>query len=258
MRAAGYRRWDYRLVLQSYPSRAAENRYPEAGVGRFLVGGCPFYDSDSNWARDSLVALLDQKLREVALAAGVQFLSLRDAFQGREVCSKTTALVDTANPPSPIRSEWARAIGAASILQGQGIDEEAHPNAFGQGALGRCLTLLFARPTGSWACRNTSGRGPEAMSLARSSSLPESFRMRLRVSPRRVRTGRRRCFRLRVLSSGQPVERVTIRLAGNRGRTGAGGRLRMCARIRTRNYRATARRAGFRPVSVIVRSRARR
>ncbi len=259
MGSAGYRPWNYRLVLQSYPSpipRAAENRYPEAGLQRALTGGCPFYDSDSNTARDSLVPLLDDNLKSIALVTGVQFLSLRDVLQGREICSKSTRLADAANPPSGVTSEWARAIGALAILQGAVIDEEAHPNAFGQKALGRCLTLLFARPTGSWACKNAPGRGPEAMSLSRASSLPDRFRLQLKVSPRRVVAGRRRCFRFRALSSGQPVEQVTIRFAGKRGRTDSRGRLRRCARVRARNYRARATRSGFRPVSVIVRAHA--
>lgn len=260
MRSAGYRPWNYRLVLQSYPSpipRAAENRYSEFSLQRSTAGGCPFYDSDSNWARNSLVPLLDENLRAVALVTGAQFLSLRDTLQGREICSRSTRLVDASNPPSATTSDWARAIGVNPILQGQGIDEEAHPNAFAQVALGRCLTLLFTRPTGSWACRNAAGRGTDGMSLTRVSSSPERYRMSLRVAPRRVRAGRR-CFRFRVLSGGQPVERATVRFAGRRGRTNSRGRLRKCVRLRARRYRARASRSNFRSVSVIVRATRRR
>lgn len=261
MRSAGYRPWNYRLVLQSYPSpipRAAENRYSESGLQRSTTGGCPFYDSDSNWARNVLVPLLDENLRSVALVTGAQFLSLRDSLQGREICSKSTRLADSAHPPSATTSDWARAIGVNPILQGQGIDEEAHPNAYGQLALGRCLTLLSSRATGSWACRNTPGRGTDGMALTQISSSPERYRMSLRVSPRRVRAGRRRCFRFRVLSGGQPVERARIRFAGTRGRTNSRGRLRKCARLRARRYRARASRSNFRSVSVIVRGVRRR
>ena len=258
MRAAGYRPWNYRLVVQSYPSplpRAAENRYPESSIQRSLVGNCPFYDSDSTWARDSVVPLLDDNLKTLAVFTGAQFLSMRDALQGREMCSRSTRLVDGANPPSPVASEWARAIGAGPIVQGQGIEEEAHPNAFAQKAFGRCLALLYARSTGSYACRNSAGRGPEALTLASVSPSPGKYRMKLRVSPRRATAGRRRCFRFRATSGGQPVERVTIRFAGRRGRTNRQGRLRRCARLRARRYRATARRADFRSTSVTVRGR---
>jgi hypothetical protein len=260
MQAAGYRQWNYRIVLQSYPSpvpRASENRYPEAGLARTLTGGCPFYDRDLNQARDRIVPLLDTNLQAIATVTGVQFLSLRDTLQGREVCANASKLVDNANPPSPVTSEWARAIGVNPILQGRGIDEEAHPNAYAQKALGRCVTLLYTRRTGSWACKNTPGQGTEAMALSRVSSLPGRYRMKLRVAPRRVRAGRR-CFRFRVSSGVQPVERVTIRLAGRRlGRTNSRGRLRKCVRLRARRYRARATRTDFRSTSAVVRARRR-
>jgi hypothetical protein len=260
MQAAGYRQWNYRIVLQSYPSpvpRASENRYPEWSLARPLAGGCPFYDADLNWSRDSLVSVLDANLKAIATVTGVQFLSLRDALQGREICAKTSKLVDNANPPSPVTSEWVRAIGVNPILQGRGIDEEAHPNAYGQKALGRCVTLLYTRRTGSWACKNTPGQGTEAMTLSNVSSLPGRYRMKLRVAPRRVRAGRR-CFRFRVSSGSQPVERVTIRFAGRRlGKTSSRGRLRKCVRLRARRYRARATRTDFRSASAIVRARRR-
>jgi hypothetical protein len=44
-----------------------------------------------------------------------------------------------------------------------------HPNAFGQRALGKCVTLIYAQPTGNWTCRNTAGQGYSAMTL---SSIP--------------------------------------------------------------------------------------
>ena len=187
---------------------------------------------------------------------GVQFLSLSDAFQGREICSRSTKLVDKANPVSPVTSEWARMIGAGPIVQGQGIDEEAHPNAFGQLALGRCVTLLNDHPTGSWACKNTPGKDFNAMSVSRVSTLPGKYRMKLKVSPRRVRAGRR-CLRFRTTSGGQPVAGVTIRLAGRRGKTNSRGRLRKCVRLRARRYRARATRADFSSTAVTVRARRR-
>jgi hypothetical protein len=259
MRSAGYRPWHYRLVLQSYPSpvpRAAENRYLQNGPSRGAIGNCPLYDRDLNEARDTLVPRLDAELRAIAFEKGAQFLSLQDTLQGHEMCARSARLADASNPPSAVTSEWSRFIGITAILQGGTIEEEAHPNAYGQRALGRCVTLLFARSTGSWTCRNTPGRGTDAMVLSRVSSLPGRFRLRLRASPRRVRAGRRSCFTFRALSGGQPVERVTVRFAGTRGRTSRTGRVRKCVRLRrARRYRATARRPGFRPASVTVGAR---
>ncbi|MEU6169159.1 GDSL-type esterase/lipase family protein [Streptomyces tanashiensis] len=166
MTAAGYAASDYRIVLQSYPSpipRAADNRYGESGWARTNTGGCPFWNADSDWARDSLVPQLAARLKGVATAKGVQFLDLRDALQGREVCAKAAKQVTATVPPSGTASEWARWIDSQST---QGLVQESmHPNAYGQQALGRCLALISARPTGNQSCRNTAGSGPSGMYL---------------------------------------------------------------------------------------------
>ncbi|MFD3530310.1 GDSL-type esterase/lipase family protein [Streptomyces sp. NPDC058664] len=166
MTAAGYGSSDYRIVLQSYPSpipRAADNRYSESGWARTNTGGCPFWDLDSNWARDSLVPQIANRLKGVAAAKGVQFMDLRDALQGREVCAKASKQVTSTVPASGATSEWARWIDSQST-QGL-VQESVHPNAYGQQALGRCLALINARPTGNHSCRNTAGSGPSGMYL---------------------------------------------------------------------------------------------
>ncbi|MEU3608826.1 GDSL-type esterase/lipase family protein [Streptomyces sp. NPDC035033] len=166
MTGAGYAASDYRIVLQSYPSplpRAAENRYSESGWARTNTGGCPFWNKDSDWARDSLVPQLANRLRQVAVAKGAQFLDLRDALQGREVCARASRQVTASLPPSGASSEWARWIDSQST---QGLVQESmHPNAYGQQALGRCLALIHAVPSGHRACRNTAGAGPSGMYL---------------------------------------------------------------------------------------------
>ncbi|MFC9386625.1 GDSL-type esterase/lipase family protein [Streptomyces venezuelae] len=166
MSGAGYASSDYRIVLQSYPSpipRAADNRYGESGWSRTNTGGCPFWNADSDWARDSLVPQLADRLKAVATAKGVQFMDLRDALQGREVCAKASRQVTSTAPASGTTSEWARWIDSQST---QGLVQESmHPNAYGQQALGRCLALVHARPTGHQNCRNTAGAGPSGMYL---------------------------------------------------------------------------------------------
>lgn len=166
MTAAGYAASDYRIVLQSYPSpipRAADNRYGESGWTRTNTGGCPFWNADSDWARDSLVPQLANRLKGVAAAKGVQFMDLRDALQGREVCAKASKQVTSTVPASATTSEWARWIDSQST---QGLVQESmHPNAYGQQALGRCLALVHARPTGNHSCRNTAGSGASGMYL---------------------------------------------------------------------------------------------
>lgn len=167
MAAARYSPSDYRIVLQSYPSpipRSRENRYPERGFSRIETGGCPFWNVDSDWARDSLVPQISNRLAAVAASRGVQFLDLRDVLQGREVCSTATRQATKTDPPSAVTSEWSRFL---DYYYRQGTTQESfHPDYYAQLALGRCLTLIDARATGNWYCRNTPGRDASGMVLA--------------------------------------------------------------------------------------------
>ncbi|MFF1493047.1 GDSL-type esterase/lipase family protein [Streptomyces sp. NPDC058304] len=167
MRAAGYTDSSYRIVLQSYPSpipRGAENRYTQSDWSRLNTGGCPFWNRDSDWARDSLVPQIANRLKGVAAAKGVQFLDLRDMMQGREVCAKASKQVTTAAPASAKTSEWARWIDS-SETQGL-VQESMHPNYFGQLAVGRCLALAVAQPANSASsCKNTAGADQTGMFL---------------------------------------------------------------------------------------------
>ncbi|AXE23692.1 hypothetical protein C0216_09650 [Streptomyces globosus] len=167
MRGAGYADTSYRIVLQSYPSpipRGAENRYPQSDWSRLNTGGCPFWNRDSDWARDSLVPQIANRLKAVATQKNVQFLDLRDMLQGREVCAKASKHVTSTAPASAKTSEWARWIDS-SETQGL-IQESMHPNYFGQLALGRCLSLAAARPsTSKDTCKNTAGSDQTGMYL---------------------------------------------------------------------------------------------
>jgi lysophospholipase L1-like esterase len=161
MSQAGYSTSQYRLVLRSYPSpipRAAENRYPETGWSRLDSGGCPFWNSDSNWARDSLTDQIADNLKAVAAGKAVQFLDMRDALQGKEVCSKSTSHVTGSSGPNSATKEWVRWLNSG-CCSGD-AQESLHPNAWGQQAAGRCISLVYAQPaTTNWACRNTAGQG---------------------------------------------------------------------------------------------------
>jgi hypothetical protein len=145
--------------------RASENRYPEINPAlRAGVGGCPSYDTDADWARDSVVNQIANGLKFVAVSKGVQFLDLRDAFQGREICSKSTSQASLTQPPSPTTSEWGRLLNQSTVAQGV-LQEAVHPNAYGERALGRCLTLLYATSAKGGNCTNVAGQGPGTMRL---------------------------------------------------------------------------------------------
>jgi hypothetical protein len=170
MTQAGYRTTDYRLVLQGYPSvvpRASEARYLEVDPSR-SVYGCPFYDTDLNWARGQAVSEIGGMVQAAAHARGAEFVSFANAFQGHEICAKTDSNVSPVKPPSPVTSEWGRALSASSVEQASGeVQELFHPNAFGQQALGRCATGVWNRAPGQFVCTGTAGTGPSGITVTR-------------------------------------------------------------------------------------------
>ncbi|MGW9436055.1 SGNH/GDSL hydrolase family protein [Streptomyces sp. NPDC055607] len=131
----------YSLVVQSYPSplpRASETRYPEGGIfNQRIYQGCPLFNKDLTWARDTMVPRLSSRISEVVKANGADFLDLSDAFQGHETCSTSTRVADSKNLPLSATMDWSRYFNTA-VFQGA-FDESFHPNAFGQRALGNCL-----------------------------------------------------------------------------------------------------------------------
>ena len=166
MREAGSADSDYRLVLQTYPvviPHARDARYAQEDPRR-AVEGCPFYDADMDWAQDEAAPRIGSAVKAAAASRGVEVLELLHAFAGHEICAKTTSAVSLLAPPSPVGSEWGRAVSASTIAQGQ-IQELFHPNAYGQMALGSCVGALYAARRGSYACTNVAPRGPGDMVL---------------------------------------------------------------------------------------------
>lgn len=168
MAAAGYSASAYRLILQTYPSvipRASEARYTENDPQR-ATQGCPFYDEDLTWARDSAAPQIGAMVKAAAASRGTEVVDLIDALQGHEVCAKTSR-PSTPLAHAPINDgEWGRFTGASTVQQGD-LQEAFHPNAYAQRALGACVTMVVASAPGRFACRGRAGGGPESMSLAR-------------------------------------------------------------------------------------------
>ncbi|MFD9789900.1 GDSL-type esterase/lipase family protein [Streptomyces sp. NPDC059070] len=162
LRDAGQADGSYQIVLQSYPNplpigrnyRDAENApVPPANYSRYINGGCPFLDADSDWAHTSVVPRISDMLRGAANEAGVSFLDLQDAFSGHELCNRTTQQATSADklsaPLRAERAEWVRWVpyvvdGLKNLpWQAQGNQQEAiHPNYYGQQALTACLAKI--------------------------------------------------------------------------------------------------------------------
>lgn len=160
----GYGPGEYRLVVAGYASPFPPGRwfrYPESGWSRLDEGGCPVWDADADWAAGAAIGTIDGALREAAAARGAEFLDLRAALDGHQLCDRRSHRVGPAGP-SAASAEWVRRL---SFLQGSSR-ESLHPNAYGQRAIGICFALLWRRPRGAYACRAAPGRGLEgAMSL---------------------------------------------------------------------------------------------
>lgn len=163
MAAAGYSPSQWKFVIAGYASpvpAAADVRY--SGSDRWWSGGCPFYDADFDWAKYVATPFIVDSMRQVAAEKGVQFLDVRDSLNGHEVCNSSSSLVNGCCP-SPVTHEWVRWVNTG-CCQGD-AQESLHPNAYGQRALGKCVALIWAKPSGNWSCRNTPGGDYNAMSL---------------------------------------------------------------------------------------------
>jgi hypothetical protein len=157
MAAAGYGRGDYRLVTTGYASPFPPGRwirYPEQGWSRLNAGGCPVWDADADWAAGEGIGSIVAAMRRATAVTGAEFLDLRHAFDGHQLCDRRARRVGVEGP-SPRRAEWVRRL---AFVQGSSR-ESLHPNAYGQRAIGACIGFLYASPRGNYACHATAGRG---------------------------------------------------------------------------------------------------
>jgi len=153
---AGYRHSDYRLVTMGYASPFPAGRwirYPEDGWSRLNQGGCPVWNADADWAAGEGIGSIVAAMRRAAAAAGSEFLDLRHALDGHQVCDRRARRVGPQGP-SPSSAEWVRRL---AFVQGSSR-ESLHPNAYGQRAIGACIGFLYSAPRGDYACRATPGR----------------------------------------------------------------------------------------------------
>ncbi|WP_327092188.1 GDSL-type esterase/lipase family protein [Nonomuraea sp. NBC_01738] len=171
MTDAGYSGGDYRLVVQSYPNPVApgdKNRYPESNVPRYRDGGCPVFNDDSDWVKDTVVPDLAQMIKKTAKDLNVDYLEVRNLFSGHEVCSTDAKQSTSANRAvGGNQGEWARFLDYRET-QGGFVDESVHPNFYGQQALGACLDKVYdsARGEKNHTCTNKPGKSPWDVSLS--------------------------------------------------------------------------------------------
>jgi lysophospholipase L1-like esterase len=144
MREAGYADSAYQFVLTSYASPFTEN------MNSITHGfdGCPIRLSDAKWARTQAVTQLSAALRTVAQRAGVRFLDLARATEGREACNKSVA--KSSRWVSPLLIDVDELFESGDPINV--VRQTFHPNANGHRQFGACLTEFYGNGQTEGAC----------------------------------------------------------------------------------------------------------
>jgi hypothetical protein len=172
MAEAGYSDGMYAIVVQDYESPLPNGsgfRYPESGWERQEVGGCGFWNADANWANESALPTIDGAVHNAASASGltnVKLMYLSSAFNSRRLCESTVGLLEERGLTSwrgagaVDKTEWVNQIRKVTGLFGvYEIQEDLHPNYWGQLALRNCLRQAYngGTPRGGTCTRTGTG-----------------------------------------------------------------------------------------------------
>jgi hypothetical protein len=142
------------ILAQLYSSpipRASGFRYGQSGFTRQTVGGCGVWNKDADWANDTVVTVLNNTIRNaVAGMPNVLVLDTSAALDGRRLCENTVGLLEERgiatwrSAGAVDNSEWVSQIRTATTLFGPyQLQEDAHPNYWGQLALRNCLRQAY-------------------------------------------------------------------------------------------------------------------
>jgi hypothetical protein len=180
MERAGYAEADYEILAQTYSAPlplSGGMRYPETGWTRQSVGGCGAWNADINWARNTVVETLNTTIKHaVAGMSNVQLLDAVGALNGRRLCESTVGLLEEKGVASwqsagaVDKTEWVHQIRTLSTIFGPyQLQEDGHPNYWGQLALRNCLRQAYngGSPRGGSCSRGTglNAKGEPNMSL---------------------------------------------------------------------------------------------
>ncbi len=169
---AGYRDEMYAVVVQDYESPIPNGsgfRYPEEGWERQEIGGCGFWNADANWANEHALPTIDAAVHNGATEAGytnVKLMYLGSAFNSRRLCESTVGLLEERGLTSwrqagaVDRTEWVNQVRTVTALFGEyELQEDLHPNYWGQLALRNCLRQAYnaGTPRGGTCTRTGTG-----------------------------------------------------------------------------------------------------
>jgi hypothetical protein len=156
MTNAGYNSSQYTLLVQDYPSPiplGSGFRYTQSGYSRQTTGGCGFWNTDANYANEKMLPTIDSTVLGAANALGlsnVKTMELGSAFNGRRLCEKGVGLLEEEGLRSwktagaQDKTEWINQVRTVSTLYEEyELQEDIHPNYWGQLALRNCLTQAY-------------------------------------------------------------------------------------------------------------------
>jgi hypothetical protein len=156
MTNAGYSSSQYTLLVQDYPAPiplGSGFRYTQSGYSRQTTGGCGFWNTDANYADEKMLPAIDSTVLGAANALGlsnVKTMELASAFNGRRLCEKGVGLLEEEGLKSWTqagavdKTEWINQVRTVSTIFGPyEIQEDIHPNYWGELALRSCLTQAY-------------------------------------------------------------------------------------------------------------------
>lgn len=168
MADAGYSEADYEILAQTYSAPLPVGsgiRYPESGWTRQTIGGCGVWNKDADWARNTVVEVLNATIRNaVAGMSNVQLLEMTEALAGRKLCETTVGLLEEKGVASwksagaVDKTEWVHQVRTVTtLLPPYQLQEDAHPNYWGQMAMRNCLRQAYngGAPRGGKCTRGT-------------------------------------------------------------------------------------------------------
>jgi len=171
MSSAGYADSSYSILVSTYWNpipRGSGFRYPETGYTRQAIGGCGVWNSDADWANDTVVPSINGSVKNAAAASGlsnVKVLDMQTLMDGHRLCEKTVGLLEEKGLTSWTQagavdtSEWFQQIRTATaIFPPYQLQEDAHANYWGQLAMRNCLRQAYNGGTArAGKCVSTGG-----------------------------------------------------------------------------------------------------
>lgn len=156
MKDAGYSSSQYTILAQDYPSPIPSGsgfRYKQKGYERQEVGGCGFWNEDANYANSTMLPTIDGSVfkgAEDAKLSNVRYLQVNSAFNGHRLCEQGVGLLEEEGLTSwkqegaVNKTEWVSQVRTISTLYEEyKLQEDLHPNYWGQLALRDCVTLAY-------------------------------------------------------------------------------------------------------------------